>query len=162
MSSIPPLLPDSHELLATKLEPFVFGKDRNARVVRDELIDVMQYYNGIGLAANQIGITDRAFAMYIGMSPMVLFNPVIMELSIETTILEEGCLSFPDLSLKIKRPRSCRIIYDSVMGSRESILLDGLECRVAMHEVDHINGIVFTSKVSKLKLDMAKKRLKKH
>ncbi|PZR79774.1 MAG: peptide deformylase [Stutzerimonas stutzeri] len=157
------LLPDSHPMLARRMEVFDFETDhRDPIAIRDLLTAAMLRYDGVGLASNQIGYECRAFAIKMdNRFPVVMFNPVITELAAETTVIEEGCLSFPDLFLKIARPQSCRVIYHDPEGNRQSELLTGYNARIALHETDHLNGIVMTSKVSKLKLDMAKKRSKK-
>ncbi len=157
------LLPDTHPLLAKRMEVFDFeGDGRDPMAIRDLLIAAMQEHRGVGLAANQIGVECRAFAMLLdNRHPIVMFNPVITELSQETTVIEEGCLSFPNLWLKIARPETCRVIYHDPEGNRQSELLSGYNARIALHETDHLNGVVMTTKVSKLKLDMAKKRARK-
>lgn len=133
----------------------------SARALANTLIEAMHYHGGIGLAANQIGIADRAFAMEHEGQTIVLFNPEITWLAIESIKLNEGCLSFGDLELKISRPRECQVSYLDAEGKRKVIDLKGLSARVALHETDHLDGIVFTSLVSRLKLDMAKKKMEK-
>lgn len=156
------LLPDSHPMLAQRLDIFDFDTDpRDPLLIRDLLVGAMHRFEGLGIAANQIGLNVRAFSMRLFGQSLVLFNPVITELSSETEYGEEGCLTFPDLWLKIARPESCRIIYNDSDGARQSLLLYGKDCRCALHETDHVNGIVMTSKVSKLRLEMAKKKANK-
>jgi peptide deformylase len=154
------LLPDNHPLLAERMPEFDFEKDlRDPIAIRDLLIAGMHRFQGVGLSANQIGVDVRAFAMMLdSRHPLVMFNPTITELAATTTTIEEGCLSFPDLYIKIARPESCRVIYSDPEGNRQSEVLSGYNARIAMHETDHLNGIVMTQKVSKLKLDMARKR----
>ena len=157
------LLPDAHPLLLSRLDLLDFGTDdRDPHEIAALLIAAMDRYDGVGLAANQIGLDCRAFAMRMNNRPMVLFNPVITELAAETISMDEGCLTFPNLWLKIARPESCRVIYHDADGNRLTNYFEGLNARIALHETDHVNGVVMTSKVSKLKLDMAKKRAKKH
>ena len=151
------LLPDTHPMLVERMPEFDFDK-QDAKTVRDMLIHALLRFDGFGLAANQIGLKYRAFAMNYHGRPTVFFNPVITELSAETVLMEEGCLSFPNLKLKIKRPATCRLIYSDSNGNRQTLLLDDWHARCALHEVDHLNGVVFTSKVSRLKLQMAIKK----
>lgn len=159
---IPPLLPDDHELLARAMPRFVFADDERAHELSALLIEAMTYYEGIGLAANQIGIEQAAFAMETEThGPIVLFNPMITWLSSESAVIAEGCLSFPALELKIKRPKECQVSYQDVYGKTVVANFKGMEARCAQHEMDHLAGVVFTEKVSKLKLSMAKKRAKK-
>jgi peptide deformylase len=157
------LLPDTHPMLTQRMDSFDFETDgRDAVALRDLLIDAMAKFEGVGLSANQIGVEARAFAILLdGKHPVVMFNPTITDLGSETSVIEEGCLSFPGIFLKIARPRSCRVIYNDPEGHRRSEIVHGMNCRIVMHETDHLNGVVMTSKVSKLKLDMARKRAKK-
>ncbi|RYF12043.1 MAG: peptide deformylase [Oxalobacteraceae bacterium] len=166
-SSIPSLsevrlLPDTHAMLAERQPVFDFTQDgADAAKLADLLTAAMLRFGGIGLAANQIGIPTRAFAMMMHDRPVVLFNPVLLELDAETVSLEEGCLTFPDLFLNIARPRGCRVIYHDRAGQRTNDVLDGWDARVAMHEIDHLDGVVFTSKASRLHLQMQRERLRK-
>jgi len=139
-------------------------KDRQELV--DAMFEAMNKYGGIGLSANQVGLPFRMFVA--GGHPQVenglslaMYNPVIISSSEETTMLKEGCLTFPFVFLSIKRPRKCVIKYEDSDGKLQEASLDGLMSRVCQHEYDHMQGLLFTEKVSKLKLDMAKKRASK-
>ena len=90
-----------------------------------------------------------------------IFNPRITYFGEEEILLEEGCLSYPGLSLKIRRPRFIRARFQDPYGDYVTKQFDGITARVFQHEFDHINGVDFTQKVSKLKRDMAIKRWKK-
>jgi peptide deformylase len=158
--TLPPLLPDSHPMLHSELPDHVF--DGSEAELAATLIAAMDHYDGLGLAANQVGIPVRAFAMQYAGGSLVLFNPMVTWLTTESTIINEGCLSFEGLGLRISRPKECQVAYTNVSGRREVVDLKGMEARCALHEIDHLDGIVFTSLVSKLKLSMAKKKAKKH
>ncbi len=157
---IPSLLPDGNPMMHRRMPRFDYVDD--AEEIAQTLISSMQYYEGAGLAANQIGIECAAFAMRTSwVGPIVLFNPLVTWLSTEMVAIEEGCLSFPGLDLKIKRPKACQVQYQSVDESTHVLNLSGDDARIALHEMDHLLGIVFTEKVSRLKLTMAKKKSKK-
>ena len=92
---------------------------------------------------------------------MVCFDPRIVSFSDEEIVMEEGCLTFPGLWLKVSRPDGIEVIYEDENGEKQEKAMFGLEARIFQHEYDHMEGTNFTKKVSKLRLDRAKKRLKK-
>ena len=75
--------------------------------------------------------------------------------------MDEGCLSYPGLWLKVRRPEGIEVTYEDVKGELQEKAMFGLEARIFQHEYDHMDGLNFTDRVSKLKMDRAKKRLKK-
>ena len=89
----------------------------------------------------------------------ICFNPEIIWVSEETSLEEEGCLSYPNLYLKIRRPVSIKVTYEDVNENTISQGFDGLESRIFQHEYDHVDGIDFTDKASPLVLKRAKKKL---
>ena len=136
--------------------------DRNK--VKEDLIDSMKNYQGIGLSANQIGIMERVFVMYSDVKKreiIACFNPQILTISKKKVLMDEGCLSYPGLWLKVSRPDGVEVSYEDENGELHKKAMIGLECRVFQHEYDHMEGTDFTQKVSNLKLNMALKRLKK-
>jgi len=117
----------------------------------------------MGLAANQIGITKRFFA--IGgdtfdtfKKNVIIWNPLIKKYSEEKVFDVEGCLSFPDIWIKVERPKQIEVQYETTQGETKTATLDGMESKCFQHELDHLDGITFNSRVSKLKWDMAKKK----
>jgi len=139
-------------------------KDR--KELCNDMEAAMKKYGGIGLSANQVGLPFRMFIC--GGHPQVenglmmkVFNPVIISASVETTLMKEGCLTFPFLFLSVKRPRKVTVKYEDENGDLKEATMDGMMSRVFQHEYDHMQGVVFTEKVSKLKLDMAKKKAEK-
>ena len=113
------------------------------------LIDNMIHHNGIGISANQIGIWERAFAMIRDLENnevMVCFNPRIIKSYSEEVEMEEGCLSYPELFLKIKRPDKIVVKYEDEDKKTHKIKLQGLASRVFQHEYDHMEGIDFTQR----------------
>jgi peptide deformylase len=89
------------------------------------------------------------------------FNPIIKDLSEETVLMKEGCLSFPFLFLSIKRPQWVNVQYTDENGKTVEEYLHGMSARIFQHENEHMNGYVFTDLVSKFKLERAQKARKK-
>ena len=130
-----------------------------------DMTELMQNSYGIGLAANQIGITKRFFA--IGSDTFdtfkksaIIWNPLIKKYSEEKVFDVEGCLSFPGIFIKVERPKQIEVQYETTQGETKTAKLDGMESKCFQHELDHLEGITFNKRVSKLRWDMAKKKSK--
>ena len=155
-----------HESLVEKSTPWNFATDGDAEQLENDMIDFMISAKGIGLAANQIGMTKQVFV--IGNNnipgfpmPFAVFNPKIINVSEDLTLDQEGCLSYPDLWLAIKRPAKIQVEYQNSKGDIIEAEMDGLVSRCFQHEFDHLNGICFVDKVSQMKLNLAMKRIRK-
>ena len=162
MSEICTLIESTNPLLRIKLSECSSDLDREK--VESQLIDSMKHYQGIGLSANQLGMMERVFVMYSEVKKgeiISCFNPKIITQSDTEIVIEEGCLSYPGLWLKVKRPDGIEVEYEDYNGELQSKAMFGLECRIFLHEYDHMEGTDFTKKVSKIKLDRAKKRQSK-
>ena len=162
MSEICTLIESTNPLLRIKLSECSSDLDREK--VESQLIDSMKHYQGIGLSANQLGIMERVFVMYSDVKKgeiISCFNPKIITQSDTEIVIDEGCLSYPGLWLKVKRPDGIEVEYEDKNGELQSKAMFGLECRIFLHEYDHMEGTDFTKKVSKIKLDRAKKRQSK-
>ncbi len=156
-----------HDSLVEVSTPWEFGADGDAEALEKSMIDFMIESKGIGLAANQIGITKRVFVMGSNNiegfpSPFALFNPVIKEASSELVLDEEGCLSYPGLYLKVKRPTWVLAEYQDSRGNTHEIKVDGYISKCFQHELDHLNGVCFVDRVSQMKLQLAMKKLRKN
>ena len=141
------LVDPEHQLFHHRIQSCSYNLDRHhlSRV----LIDNMIHHNGIGISANQIGIWERAFAMVRDLENnevIVCFNPRIVKSYSEEVEMEEGCLSYPDLFLKIKRPDKIVVKYEDEDKKTHKIKLQGLASRVFQHEYDHMEGIDFTQR----------------
>ena len=141
------LVEPEHQLFHHQIQSCSYNLDRHhlSRV----LIDNMIYHNGIGISANQIGIWERAFAMVRDLENnevMVCFNPRIVKSYSEEVEMEEGCLSYPELFLKIKRPDKIVVKYEDEDKKTHKMKLQGLASRVFQHEYDHMEGIDFTQR----------------
>jgi peptide deformylase len=122
---------------------------------------------GMGLAANQIGITKRFFA--IGHDSFdtfqkhaIIWNPQVINFGTELIIDVEGCLSFKDVFVKVERPKQIEVQYETTQGKTRFAKLNGMESKCFQHELDHLDGITFNKRVSKLKWDMAKKKAQRN
>jgi peptide deformylase len=155
-----------HNSLVEKSDPWDFSKDGDGEQIEKDMIDFMLNNNGIGLAANQIGITKRVFVMgskdIPGFDkPFAVFNPRILEFSEDQELFKEGCLSYPNLWLSVNRPKEIVAEYQDSKGNTHTVKMDGLIARVFQHEYDHLDGICFVDKVSQMKLQLAMKKLRK-
>jgi len=151
-----------HKFLGSEeLEDFNFKDPQIDPVdLSQSMVSLMRTKMGYGLAANQVGLPLKMFVLD-GEPAYAIFNPRITYFGEEEILLEEGCLSYPGLSLKIRRPRFIRARFQDPYGDYVTKQFDGITARVFQHEFDHINSVDFTQKVSKLKRDMAIKRWKK-
>ena len=157
------LLPSTHPSLSVPLTEVTDDQEGREQIQQD-LVDTMRAKNGIGLSANQIGIGARVFAMYADVKEkdiLVCFNPKIINQSEEEILMDEGCLSWPGLWLKVRRPEGIETTYEDAKGELHEKAMFGLEARIFQHEYEHMEGRNFTEKVSRLKLNRAKKRLQK-
>lgn len=163
------LAPDGR--LETQLRRYDLDLMHPAPIALD-MIDIMNKHSGLGLSANQVGFDQQIFVMKPVLnkqhgSPLVVINPIIKGLSEEIEAGVEGCLSHPDLILKVRRPISCMVEFDTLTSDMKNVIhieakFDDIDARIFLHEYDHLFGIQFIDRVSKLKLEMAeKKRLKK-
>ena len=128
------------------------------------MIELMFLHNGIGLAANQVGVETRVFVMGHKDNPdaaQAFFNPEVIANTSDSVELEEGCLSFPGIYVNIKRPTAIKARWQNSQGEFEEGEFDGYNCKCFLHELDHLEGIVFQDRVSTLKWAMAIKKTKK-
>ena len=150
------LIEEASKVLRTPPLVFDFETRTDAEEIEKSLSEAMERFGGIGLSANQVGLDARVFVMKSQDQGIVaFFNPEITMVSQETVLMKEGCLSFPDIYLMIKRAKMIELKYQNAQGEEKVISLDGLASRCVQHEVDHLNGIIFLQRASKLKLDRA-------
>jgi len=135
----------------------------------DDMFDTMYEENGIGLAANQVGVDLNLFIIDIsdieeeGESIHVFINGEIIESSGESWF-EEGCLSIPDVRLDVKRPETITFKYQDESGHEHTKEISGLLARAIQHEVDHLNGVFIVDRVTsttKMTVDKTLKAIKK-
>jgi peptide deformylase len=156
------LVPENSEILSRICEPFDFA---NPFVDHEKLIgemrETMRELRGVGLAAPQIGVSGRFFVMGDEGFALECINPQIIERSPDILTTEEGCLSFPNLRLKIGRAQWLVARFQTINGTFVEQRFFNLLARCYAHELDHLNGITFDKKVGPLALNMARSRRRK-
>lgn len=151
------LLKENDPLLRNACTAWEFDKDGDISNVIKEMTKIMFENNGIGLAAPQCGLMKRLFIMGNKDKLFACINPEIINGDGEEKDLE-GCLSFPKLWLKVKRFKIIKVKYQVVTGETVEEEMSGLLARVFQHELDHLNGVCFDTKVGPAALDLAKER----
>lgn len=152
------------ERLRQVSEPVDMGTGDIEGLVRD-MIETMYAAPGVGLAAPQVGVHKRIVIMDItaGKEPdslVVMINPEILSSEGEESD-EEGCLSVPNFTGTVKRGRAVKVSYLTREGDRVTRSAEGLLARAVQHEVDHLDGILFIDRLSPVKRDMIKRKIKK-
>ena len=150
-------------ILQQRAEDWTFDNLEEATTLENEMIALMKTFRGIGLAANQVGLLKRVLAIQLQkhpdrLEPFAMFNPSILSVSDEMQQGQEGCLSFPELWLDIKRPRQVDVEYFDKYKNKCTITLRDIDARCFLHELDHLDGICFTEKVPPMRLLLALKQ----
>ena len=157
-----PLVPETHPALKSKLPDFDFANPPvDPSEFASSLVETCKKHRGLGLSANQCGYNYRVFVMGTGDEYVAFFNPKILSQSEETSRMEEGCLSYLDLFLNIERPNTIEVEYQDFTGALKTAKFAGLTARCFQHELDHMNGVVYTMHVKPLAMQMAQKRRSK-
>jgi len=154
-------------VLRQKAEP-VKEINNSIRALAADMLETMYEGRGVGLAANQVGVPRRIAVVDVKWtqgekSPVVLINPEIISQSGEA-VAEEGCLSFPGITAKIRRPDRVEVSALDLDGKKRVVSCKGLFSRAVCHELDHLNGVLFIDRMNPVtKLTLRKKinRLKK-
>jgi peptide deformylase len=121
----------------------------------------MKLYSGLGLAANQCAVKERVFVIGTDQFQMACINPKVLESSEEIVKDTEGCLSFPAFFLSIPRPKWIEVEFTNENGERKQTRLEGLTARCFLHELEHLNGVKFTSHVGSVAMAQAKRKQEK-
>ena len=154
-----------NQLLRQRMPEFDFSNPAmNPVELEKSMLEIMFQHDGIGLAANQVGIATRVFVMGHKDNPesaQAFFNPEIIANTEDSIDMEEGCLSFPGIYVNIKRPAKIKARWQNSQGELEEGEFEGYNCKCFLHEYDHLEGIVFQDRVSTLKWAMAIKKTKK-
>lgn len=155
------LVPEVHPILREVLPEFSFVEPSvNPNTFASSLVETCKMYNGYGLSANQCGFRHRVFVMGAGDEYVAFFNPKLVKTE-GSVHMEEGCLSFPFLGLSITRPEKIWVEYQDFNGEKKEAHYVGISARCFLHELDHMNGILYTDIVKPLALSMSmKKRIK--
>ena len=138
----------------------------NEKQLINDLFETMYNSKGIGLAAVQVGILKRILVIDVSTNdekkePLSFINPIIKNVSNETSIYEEGCLSIPDTFIEIERPKVCEVEYIDIYGKKKNLRCDGLLSTCLQHEINHLDGKLIIDHLSKLKRDLIIKKISK-
>ncbi|MGB9743550.1 MAG: peptide deformylase [Minisyncoccales bacterium] len=135
-------------------DPLLRKKSAEVKEVTVEIKDLSQQMKrimvqnqGVGLAAPQVGILKRIIVAQTSKGLQAMINPIILKCSQKMEVREEGCLSFPKLFLKIKRPCEIELEFLNLKGEKKKTKAQGWEARIFQHEIDHLNGILFIDRV---------------
>jgi peptide deformylase len=153
-----PVIPDDDPRLLQVSEPYDFQKQfpMSPVALAQTLIHCMRTYGGIGLSAIQLGIPVRVFSVGYDNQNQVFFNPKIIQQSVETSKMKEGCISYPFCYVMVERSDDIVVQWQDYEGKHHEGSFSGYTARVIQHEYDHLDGIVLPSKTSKLTWKMAK------
>jgi len=161
------LIKHPNPILQEHLPDYDFDNaDISPHDLEEQMVQLMIMENGRGLAANQVGVRARVFVIrpenLEGVhTAFALFNPVLLAADEEQVQDYEGCLSFPNLFLPVRRPKNVVVQFLDRDKKEHIIELKDMDARCFLHELDHLNGVCFTDGMSKLKLDLAIKRQRK-
>ena len=151
------LLPAS-ELYQGFASKFNF-EEEDASMLTNIMFDRMSEMGGVALSAPQVGLDMCMFVMGVDHAKVEVFNPTIIAYSKEEALMNEGSLTFPGLLVIVKRPIAVTVEYFNKNKELQETEFQGLTARIFQHSFDHLQGITIKDKVSKLKWDLATKRL---
>jgi peptide deformylase len=157
------LAPDP--VLKAKAKP-VAQVDDQVRALMQDMLDSMYASQGVGLAANQIGILQRVLVMDVAPKeepprPMKMANPELIAKSDETAINQEGCLSLPDFYADVERPARVTVRYLDETNTQQTLDAEGWMAVCIQHEIDHLDGVLFVDHLSALKRNMILRKMTK-
>jgi len=163
--AIRPIITAPDPRLKALSEP-VSAVDAELRRLMDDMLESMYAANGVGLAAIQLGVPKRVIVMDLAKKdekpdPRHFVNPALLWTSGETARVLEGCLSVPDIWEDVERPTRIRAEYLDYDGTKKMLEAEGLLATCLQHEMDHLEGVLFIDHISKLKRDIAFRKLAK-
>ena len=165
MAQLPLFIYDD-QILRRKAKP-VRQVDDNLRKLAADMMETMHLDHGIGLAANQVGSLQRIIVVDVsGMEetpevpPLVMLNPEVLREE-GSWIMEEGCLSIPDIREEVERPELIRVRFKDLDSKDHEIEAAGILSRVILHEIDHLNGVLFIDRLGAMKRKLLRGRLNK-
>ena len=154
------MVPGDDPILHKVPGDFNFEGDVDAAMLTNIMFARMEEIGGIGLSAPQVGLDLKMFVMGIKDAKIEVFNPTIDSYSTNEFSTVEGSLSFPGVQVMVRRPAVIGVTYFDKNGNKKQEELAGLTARIFQHEYDHMLGITLDKRVSKLKWDLATKKLK--
>jgi peptide deformylase len=137
--------------------------DDALRKLADDMLETMRAAAGVGLAANQVGVLRRVFTWELtgdDAQSGTWVNPEVVETSEELQDGEEGCLSFPGLFYPCERPLRARIRAQDLFGDEHEVVGEGLLARILLHEIDHLNGVLFIDHLARHDRKEAMRRIR--
>ena len=156
------LLEPKHPLLLTKLPEITADTEpEDRKELLANMVESMKHYGGIGLSANQCGIPIRMFVFGDNENYIPCFNPKILEYGGPEMPIEEGCLTYPGLFVKIYRPEWIVAQWEDENRELHKENFTELQSRVFQHEYDHMEGIDFQSRAGRISLSIAKRKVKR-
>lgn len=140
--------------------------DDGVRALMDDMLETMYEAEGIGLAAIQVNVAKRIIVIDLAgegedPQPTYFVNPEILDPSEETNLYQEGCLSVPEFWEEVERPARCRVRFLDYFGKEQILDAEGMLATCIQHEMDHLNGVLFIDRISRLKRDRIIRKLKK-
>lgn len=154
------LVNPDNEILRTKINTFNFTTPPIDPVeLANNLIETLIKHKSIGISANECGLPYRAFALR-SVDPLVMFNPRLVDETTEHIVLDEMCASQTNLVVKIKRPKIIKVRYQDVYGDVHNEKFIGMTARAILHELDHLNGVVYTKRANQIHLQRAMNKKK--
>ena len=155
------LVDENSKILRLKLKEFDFQNPPvNANEFASTLVETCKENKGLGLSANQCGFPHRVFVMGAEDEYVAFFNPKVISSEGEAHMIE-GCLSFPLLGLRITRPQEIVVEYQDFLGVKHTTRLNGISARIFLHELDHMDGIVYTERAKPLALKSGQEKRQK-
>lgn len=150
----PTLVLGPSKLLSTKLEIYKFDDMDAVKVVAEAAVQYIDERKIVMAAANQLGMAERFIVMNI--DPYIMFNPRIVSATFtDMTILEEWSYSFPNLVVKIKRPKMVRLRFEDVNGQTHTRTFENFTARMILRKMDYLDGVIFYNKANKFHRDAA-------
>ena len=134
-------------------------EDVDASMLTNIMLDRMTEMGGVALSAPQVGLNICMFVMGIDQARIEVFNPTIVSYSKDEALMNEGSLTFPGMLVVVKRPTTVTVEYYNKKGELQQNEFQGLTARIFQHAFDHLQGTSIKEKVSKLKWELATKRL---
>ena len=155
------LVSENDPILQKRAITFDFGNPQeDPEKLKNELLDAMQHYEGMGLSACQIGVDLKVFVMRFNGDAICCFNPRITQYTEESTYVREGCLSFPGLYFAVRRSYGINATYANYEGTMMSASFVDISSKVFQHEYDHMLGKLYTEYASGIQLKSARRKQK--
>ena len=156
------LIDKSDLILTTKTPIFDFSNPPTDPIqLAYDLTEALFRLDGLGLAAPQVGLPYRAFAMR-SVPTLVCFNPIIIDQGEDKITLEESCLTFPGYYVKISRPRTIKVRYTEPNGNVVKHIFDGMTARIFAHETNHCDGILCKQHATLYHREQAERNMKRN